>query len=48
MKLLSTREGKIYKRKQEGFNIMKEEWIVELAETDCDIWCSDIDCNSRE
>ena len=48
MKLLSTREGKIYKRKQEGFNIMKEEWIVELTETDCEIWHSDIDCNSRE
>ena len=27
---------------------MKEEWIVELIETDCEIWHSDIDCNSRE
>ena len=27
---------------------MKEEWIVELTETDCEIWRSDIDCNSRE
>ena len=27
---------------------MKEEWIVELTETDCEIWHSDIDCNSRE
>jgi len=28
--------------------IMKEEWIVELTETDSEIWSSDIDCNSRE
>lgn len=26
----------------------KEEWIVELTETDSEIWSSDIDCNSRE
>ena len=27
---------------------MKEKWIVELTETDCEIWNSDIDCNGRE
>ena len=27
---------------------MKEEGIVELTETDCEIWSSDIDYNSRE
>lgn len=26
----------------------KEEWIVELTESDSEIWSSDIDCNSRE
>lgn len=26
----------------------KEEWIVELTESDNEIWSSDIDCNSRE
>lgn len=26
----------------------KEEWIVELTESDCEIWSSDIDCDSRE
>lgn len=27
---------------------MKEEWIVELTESDSEIWSSDIDCDSRE
>lgn len=27
---------------------MKEEWIVELTESDSEIWSSDIDCKSRE
>lgn len=27
---------------------MKEKWVVELTETDCEIWSSDIDYNSRE
>ena len=26
----------------------KEEWIVELTESNNEIWSSDIDCNSRE
>lgn len=26
----------------------KEEWIVELTESDSEIWSSDIDCSSRE
>ncbi len=26
----------------------KEEWIVELTESNSEIWSSDIDCNSRE
>lgn len=28
--------------------MQKEEWKVELTERDSEIWCSDIDCNSRE
>lgn len=27
---------------------MKENWIVELTETDSEIWGSDIDCDTRE
>ena len=27
---------------------MKEEWIVELTESDSEIWSYDIDCDSRE
>lgn len=27
---------------------VKEDWIVELTESDSEIWSSDIDCNSRE
>lgn len=27
---------------------MKEKWIVELTEINCEIWNPDIDCNSRE
>ena len=26
----------------------KEDWIVELTESDSEIWSSDIDCNSRQ
>lgn len=27
---------------------MKENWTVELTEIDCEIWDSDIECNSKE
>ena len=26
----------------------KEDWIVELTESDSDMWCDDIECDSRE
>ncbi|WP_243156126.1 hypothetical protein [Clostridium sp. C2-6-12] len=52
-KLKSNEKHTVYFDAKEVFTLIKddaekEDWIVELTESNSEIWSSDIDCNSRE